>query len=319
MAYEYTYTKSVNLDRLTLEIAQDALITKALDHIDSVGTALSIWFKAELATGEKTELDTVVSNHINVAVEPDASPVKPISDLVTTWSVLKEFHMMNLGCHMNFIDLGTYYYVWLCFRNQKFYLPRLDKNTTDATDFETNFKPLCNVPEAPEMRLSTCRFGRKLHSRFISFHTATANGYNNDNYLDQDHGDATYTMVDADRNVTTNPSLCKETWIDWEPLYSYEVAGGAIYIPSSLPGDQDLWAMHVIGAPDYPAQYGGSVEFISNPRLKWRIGGWLEEDESLNPANTNYVPGYHFTKVRWILKHPVGAQAEFQIHMRIFK
>jgi len=258
-------------------------------------------------------------------VNADGTPcVNSTQELVASWVELKAFHMSNGGCFMNYIDLTTYYYIWLCFRNQKFYLPAMYKvidgtANPDCTDFETNFKTSCNIPEAPEMRLSTCRYGRKVHSRFISIHTATVNGYNNDNYLDVDQGDVTYIMVDVDRNVTTNPTLCKETWIDWEPLYSYEVAGGDICIPSTLTGDLDAWALHVVAAPDYPAQYGGSIQFICNPRLKWAMGTTLSEDESLNPANTTYVPGYHFTKVRWIIKHPVGEQVEFQIHMRIFR
>ena len=263
---------------------------------------------------------TITNGIILAPVSADGTPeVNSTAELIVNWTHLKTFHMSNLGCYMNCMEFDTYYYVWMCFRNQKFYIPQLLKGTPDCTDFETSFKSSCNIPAAPEMRLSTCRYGRRVHSRFISIHTATANGYNNDNYLDIDQGDVIYIMVDADKNVTTNPSLCKETWLDWEPLYSYEVAGGDIAIPATLPGDQDAWALHVIGAPDYPAAYGGSVQFICNPRLKWAVGTTLIEDESLNPANTNYVPGYHFTKVRWMLKHPVGEVAEFQIHMRIFR
>lgn len=253
-------------------------------------------------------------------LEGEMSDVETVGELVVNWSSLKSFYAANLGSFMNYVDLGTYYYVWLCYRNQKMYIPSLLKETDDCDDFETNFKSLCNIPQAPEMRLSTCRYGRRLHSRYITFFTAEPDGFDNTNYLEEDHGDSTYTMVDADRNVTTNKSLCKETWIDWEPLYSFEVVGGAIFIPSSLAGnDDDGWELHVVAAPDYPKEYGGSLQFISNPRLKWRKGGWLEEDQSMNPAETSYVPTYHFTKIRWILKHPLGASSEFQIHMKIFR
>jgi len=243
----------------------------------------------------------------------------PIADVRIDWSIAKQILGNNNGSYINYIDMGSYYFLWVEFRDKKLYIPMLVKNTTDCTDFETSFKPLANIPQAPEFRLSTCRYGRKMHSRFIDFTTSTAGGYNNDNYLDQDQGDITYIMVDVNRAVTTNESLCKETWIDWEPQYSYEVAGGAIYLPAALGGDQNAWALHVVGAPDYPASWGGSVEFISNPRLKWRVGGVVTEDSSLNPANVDYVPGYHFTKLRWIIKHPVGEKAEFQIQMRIFR
>ena len=301
--------------------AQESYIIPNL-HMDRWRDDLKVF--TDISTG-----DLVVSNGVTEftsTVEAyqwlsgDTSSVKSVAEVIITWSELKTFHMAQLGCYLNYIDLGSAYYIWACYRNQKFYIPVLTKSTSDCIDFETNFKGAANVPEAMPVRLATCRYGRKMHSRFISFHTADPTLFDNTNYLDVDQGDATYTMVDVDRNVTTNTSLCKETWVDWEPLYNFEIAGGSIYIPDILAGsDDDAWALHVIGAPDYPAEYGGSLQFISNPRLKWRKGGWLEEDESLNPVETTYVPTYHFTKMRWILKHPLGASSEFQIHLRIFR
>ena len=59
----YTYTKTpVNIDRLTLEI-HESTITIILDHIDLLGSELSIFFKANLSNDEKTTLDTIVANH----------------------------------------------------------------------------------------------------------------------------------------------------------------------------------------------------------------------------------------------------------------
>lgn len=258
-----------------------------------------------------------------IILPPVSDTGVPLSETATepsiSWAVFKSFWDITVGAQVNYIEESDHYYMWCSYKGRILCIPQLMKDTPDAIEFEAAYKYKCNLPQALETRLSTCRYGRKMHVRYISFHTATLNGYNNDNYLDVDHGDAAYIMVDVNRNVTTDPALCKETWIDWEPLYSYEIAGGSVYIPSALPGDQDAWALHVIAAPDYPAQYGGSLEFIANPRLKWRTGGWIEEDESLNPVNVDYVPTYHFTKLRWIIKHPVGEQAEFQIQLRIFR
>lgn len=263
---------------------------------------------------------TITNGIILAPVSADGTPeVNSTGELIVNWAQIKAFNMVNLGCFLNYMEFDTYYYIWMCYRSQKFYIPELLKSTTDATDFETNFKSSCNIPQAVDMRLSTCRYGRKLYSKYVTFHTSTTAGYNNDNYLGQDSGDVTYTMVDADGNVTTNENLCVQSIIDFESTYSMEIAGGDTSIPSTLPGDQDLWALYVVGAPDYPKQFGGSIEFISNPRLKWDIGKRITEDESLNPANIEYIPGYHFTKIRWIIKHPAGAKAEFQIHMRIYK
>lgn len=60
---EYAYTKSpVSVDRLTQEIQSSAIVT-ALDHISTVDSALSIFFKDNLSNTDKTTLDSIVSDH----------------------------------------------------------------------------------------------------------------------------------------------------------------------------------------------------------------------------------------------------------------
>ena len=61
----YPYTKAaVNLNKLSKEIRENSLITKALDHVNwSSPDALTVYFKDSLDPGEKTELDNVVTNH----------------------------------------------------------------------------------------------------------------------------------------------------------------------------------------------------------------------------------------------------------------
>ncbi len=69
---EYTYTKNVNPRVLGDEIAADAGIIVALDHIDTNDTALSVWMADVLPGGEETALDAVVSAHAN-PVDPTAA------------------------------------------------------------------------------------------------------------------------------------------------------------------------------------------------------------------------------------------------------
>jgi hypothetical protein len=245
--------------------------------------------------------------------------VNSTQELLANWSQIKSFFSGNRGSNLNYVDMGTYYYLWLCFRNQKIYLPNLEKSSTDGVDFETNFKSSCNVPEALESRIRTCKYGRKQHCRFITLTTADQNNYDNTNYLDIDYADVTYTMFDASKNVTTNNAEAKETWIDWMPPYSYEVRGGSVYIPETLPGDLNLWEIHVVGAPDIPKEYGGSLEFLANPRIKWNMGHKIECNSELDPADVIYYPGIPANKIRFIFKHPVAAQVEFQIHLNLYK
>ena len=245
--------------------------------------------------------------------------VTVISEYIIDWTTLKNYFDSNVGAYLNYIELANSYYIWLCFRSQKMFLPDLVKNTAECIDFETNYKSKCNLKEAEESRIRTCKYGRKQHCRFITLVTSTQNSYDNTNYLDVDYGDVTYTMIDSSKNVTTNNAEAKETWIDWMPNYSYEIRGGSVYIPTELVGNLDLWEIHVVGAPEIPQEYGGSLQFLANPRIKWNRGLTIECNSELDPADVTYYPGLPANKIRFIFKHPVAAQVEFQIHLNLYK
>lgn len=60
----YSYTKeNFNGDQLIQEI-QNSDITIAFDYFSALGSALDIYFKANLSEGEETILDGIVSNHV---------------------------------------------------------------------------------------------------------------------------------------------------------------------------------------------------------------------------------------------------------------
>ena len=77
--YLYSFTKAINADRLTKEIQQSSIVA-ALDHISTTGTALDIYFKAELSTGDSSTLSALVSSHVNTPLEI----VLPPQDVVIT-------------------------------------------------------------------------------------------------------------------------------------------------------------------------------------------------------------------------------------------
>jgi len=249
-----------------------------------------------------------------------ARSVNPTSDLVCDWSCIKNFVANTPLAQMNYFERPTDYYIWIEFRNQKMFVPSLEKNTTDGDDFEDNYKASCNKSEAPQVRITTCQYPRKMHDRYITFTTSDQDNYDNTDWQEQDYGDVTYIMKDVNGNTTTNNSLAKETWIDWEPTFDYEILGGTFFVPNTLSGDNDdAWEIHVIGAPDLSAQYGGSLHLIANPRIKWLKGQNFGIDSSMNPAMLNYDATYHTNKIRAIIKHPVGAQTEFQLNLKVFK
>jgi len=79
---EYTYSIAgdfpnhvLSTDRLTLEIRASAIVT-ALDHIDTVGDACSVWFKDALSVGDEAVLDALVAAHSG---EPVVEPPAPVS------------------------------------------------------------------------------------------------------------------------------------------------------------------------------------------------------------------------------------------------
>ena len=100
---QYNYTKTpVSLDRLTQEINQSAIVT-ALDHMTLLGAALSIFFKADLSSGDQTILDGLVSAHdgtplpansvtnvkitedVSIPKDSDGSPMQRVKITTTGW------------------------------------------------------------------------------------------------------------------------------------------------------------------------------------------------------------------------------------------
>jgi len=329
-----------------------------------------------------------------IGIQIPTNKISSTGELVMTWSELKAFYAtVSTVAHMNFVEFDTHYYIWLTFRDQKLYIPYLEKETDDVTEFEASYKSLCNIPEAPRMRITTNKLGRKLHSRFITFMTSEQDNFDNTDWKEVPYADLTYIMLDINGAPTADNSLCKETYIDWMPDYDYEVAGGSLYIPpvlgertisiqsitasgdyavatstdhklryncmvtisgadqeeyngvkkiveavdadtftfkiSTTPEDatgtitavegDDAWEIHAVGAPDLPSAWGGDVHFIANPRIKWMKGEHLLIDAGLNPAELKYNAVYPANKIRFVVKHPVGFKAEFQLNLKIYR
>jgi hypothetical protein len=181
----------------------------------------------------------VLANDIPTNVSSTGEPIP-------TWTQLKTFYdTVSKVASLNYFDFGTYYYIWLTYRDQKFFTPMLTKNTEDGDDFEANYKSKCNVPEFPRIRNTTCKAGRRLHLRFISFTTADQNNMDNTDWAEQDFGDLTYIMKDLAGNTTTVNADAKETWLALEPMFNYEIIGGRLFIPAIL-GERSLSISSII-------------------------------------------------------------------------
>lgn len=236
------------------------------------------------------------------------------------WPDFKSF-IDQLGpdlLHLSHIELPAFYLIWVEFRGLHIRCELL-KEDPDVTTFETSYKSKSNTKEADRVRITTCKLGRRLSDRSITYVTSRTGSLNNDNWKAVDFGDATYSLHDYDGVTVTDATLARQTWLDFYPTYDFEISGGGINLPSILTGDEDLWEIHVIGAPDIPASYGGSVNFVANNRIKWLKGGQIQIDASLNPAELSGAVSPYARKIRFIILHPLGAQAEFQINIKVFK
>ena len=131
----------------------------------------------------------------------------------------------------------------------------------------------------------------------------------------------TCKIYDANNNeITTagvlnaNLNQCVKTVIDFEPTFDYEIIGGAARISSNPSQDIRLW---IVGAPDIPAQYGGSKEFASGINLKFLAPDSSFDVDGRVTKFLTYNPATHQGKMRMILKHPAGlaVNMQFTVHM----
>lgn len=126
--------------------------------------------------------------------------------------------------------------------------------------------------------------------------------------------DANDTEITTPGVANVNLQSCVKTVLDYEAAFDYEIIGGALRITSNPTQDVRLW---IVGAPDIPAQLGGSKEFSSGVNLKFlapdssfEIDGRVAKYIATDPIN-------HTGKLRIMLTHPAGLQVnlQFAIHM----
>jgi hypothetical protein len=239
-------------------------------------------------------------------------------EIHTVWEEVKHFFDDNKpAAKLAYVELSDRYEVWASYRDVSIRC-RVVKDSEVLEQF-TPYIPQANISEASPVRITTCRIGRALHDRFIAFKTATIGApFDNTDWRGQDWGDVSYLMKDSTGATTTDPTLATESWLSFFPSWDYEVSGGHLDVPSELTGDLDLWEGHIVGAPDIPVSYGGSKQFVCNPRLKWFRGIRLPIEADLNPKDVSGAVSAYARKILLVVKHPQGAVAEFQLRLKLF-
>lgn len=116
--------------------------------------------------------------------------------------------------------------------------------------------------------------------------------------------------------LDANLATCVKTVLDFEPNFDFEIIGGALRINSNPASDIRLW---IVGAPDIPAEYGGSKEFASGINLKFLAPDSSFEIDGRVTKFLTYNPATHQGKMRLILKHPAGTQINLQMVIHLYR
>lgn len=115
---EYDFTKAVNSDQLTAEIRVSGIVT-ALDHIDTVGSSLMVFFKDALSGGDQTTLTALVTAHVP-GPATGAAPVNPDNVPIVEMSLRRStvgFSNFTIVSH-DFSDRTTWYQKSLAIANE---------------------------------------------------------------------------------------------------------------------------------------------------------------------------------------------------------
>lgn len=130
-------------------------------------------------------------------------------------------------------------------------------------------------------------------------------------------------IYDANNNeITTagvlnaNLNQCVKTVIDFEPTFDFEIIGGDLRINSNPSQDIRLW---IVGAPDIPANLGGSKEFTSGINLKFLAPDSSFEIDGRVTKFLSYNASTHQGKMRILLKHPAGTQVNLQVVVQLYR
>jgi hypothetical protein len=175
------------------------------------------------------------------------------------------------------------------------------------------------------VRDSTANRTTNFKLRAVSFYTADFVGglHNVSPITWSDYGDVTVRLFKADDSeitVEVDEVLAVKTILDFEPPYNYEIIGGFLDIPSDLKdGTTDAWFISAVGVPDYPPEYFGQIDFISEVNIEAVTAARVTSDGraiSYLPYNHGGMP--HTNLLRFVIRHPVGVKKRFQLYIEHF-
>lgn len=244
-----------------------------------------------------------------------------------TWANFKL--QLDKGIPYRYLDIDNVYYIYAIDGGFEFECLIPKNSNSDQTDFETNYKnnsfntlSQFDTDAAQIVRIKAAKKGWSFCALPVEMTTSTLLGslFCKDSLGVDIPGISCKIYNESDVEITTagianaNLLTCTKTVLDVELPYDFELIGGDLRINSNPAADVRLW---IVGAPDIPAQYGGSKEFASGINLKFLAP---DASFSIDGRVTKYITYSNVThsgKVRFILKHPAGTQInlQFVIHM----
>lgn len=260
--------------------------------------------------------------------------------LLTDWTKFKSICITAKGLSLQFAEVDDRYMIIGPDKNGINWFMDLFKVIPDpqnpgstipnpeAVDFETNYKPTANgkidnvqldSDGAPMSRVKVAPSGWSFQLHGIEMQTSVIGSVINNDFMGVAIGDSTIMLYDAQGVlITDQPTAdtgCVRTVLDFEPVYDYYVVGGAIKLVSAA--DQDVRA-YVVGAPDVPAQFGGSKIFIQHVNLRYTQGQGIQADGRAAKF-VQYNPTLHTNKLRFIFTHGAGYKINLALFLEFFK
>lgn len=172
---------------------------------------------------------------------------------------------------------------------------------------------------SPMTRLKMFKTGVAVRFHFISFKTSDIGSLKHRKHDGStSFGFSTYKIYDGSNAEITDPANegnAVKTVVDFEPpSIDYEIIGGKFY--QNAPPASDVF-VHVVGVPDVPEAYGGSVGFCSDANLKLMGSGLAFETDGRVPKLMRYHASNHTSKLRFIFYHSAGTQHECMAHLEV--
>lgn len=248
--------------------------------------------------------------------------------MIVDWTTFKGF-VDTRSLSIQYVLIGDKY--WLKAFDGPFFLETtIHKKTTaddpsDQKDFEDNYQPAGNVSytdgdNASLIRNKMAPKGWNYHVRGMEFETSKLNSLENNDATGTDMGGVTQKFYDVnDVELTTQGSIdtdCVKSQVDYEPIYDYEILGGWLSMPTTTTENIRIYA---IGAPDIPANLGGSKSMICNLNARYMKENDRLRIDGRTSKRMPYDATYHTGKLRLIFKHAAGIKCEFELVLEQYR